>query len=192
MTRRGSGIPGDSSIFRSAAFRIVQFCHLALNVSTSVVLNGVSNLLGVGQNNPLPGRSLWHNLGANNMSYLFEAGYVPSNFLGLGPGGYRVQPFVATVDGVSQAGVGLNINQQLGPQWGCFGRLGVGGTTVTNIQGASTQLATGLILQHPLYLAGILSESSNNFLGFGFVWSQPSQRGEGIEWQSNCGRKLEA
>jgi len=132
-------------------------------------------LLGVGQNNPLPGRSPLQDLGANNMSYVFEAGYVPQNFLGLGPGAYRLQPFVATVTGVSQVGLGLNINQQLGDHWGYFGRLGVGGAIVSNVQGASVQLATGIVLQSPLRLIGLLSEGSQNFLGFGFVWSQPSQ-----------------
>ena len=132
-------------------------------------------MLGVGQNNPTPGRSPVHNLGADNVSYLFEAGYVPQNVYGLGPGAYRLQPFVATVGGVSQVGLGLNLNQQLGSHWGFFGRFGAGGTTVTNIQGASAQIATGLILQQPLHLAGILAESSTNFLGLGFVWSQPSQ-----------------
>ena len=132
-------------------------------------------MFGAGQNNPVPGRSPWHNLGINNMSYLFEAGYVPDNLLGLGPGAYRLQPFVATVGGVTQTGIGLNLNQQLGSHWGFFGRLGAGGATVTNIQGASTQLATGFVLQSPLHLAGLRAESSNNFLGFGFVWSQPAQ-----------------
>lgn len=132
-------------------------------------------ILGVGQNNPVAGRSPLQNLRADNMSYMFEAGYVPRNFLGLGPGAYRLQPFVATVGGVSQVGLGLNFNQQLGAHWGVFGRFGVGGATVTNIQGATAQIATGVVLQHPLRLAGVLAESSSNGLGFGFVWSQPSQ-----------------
>jgi carbohydrate-selective porin OprB len=132
-------------------------------------------MLGVGQNNPTPGRSPLRNLGTDDVSYLFEAGYIPQNVYGLGPGAYRLQPFVATVGGVSQVGLGLNLNQQLGSHWGFFGRFGAGGTTVTNLQGASTQIATGLILQQPLHLAGLPAESNNNFLGLGFVWSQPSQ-----------------
>ena len=132
-------------------------------------------MLGVGYNDLMPGRSPLHNLEVDNMSYIFEGGYVPQNFLGLGPGAYRLQPFVATVSGVSQVGLGLNLNQQLGAHWGVFGRRGVGGATVTNIQGVSAQIATGFILQNPLRLVGVLVESSNNFLGFGFVWSQPSQ-----------------
>jgi carbohydrate-selective porin OprB len=132
-------------------------------------------MCGAGPNNPVAGRSPLRHLGVNNMSYLFEAGYLPDNLLGLGPGAYRLQPFVATVGGVTQTGIGLNINQQLGAHWGFFARLGTGGATVTNIQGASAQLATGLVLQNPLRLAGLLTESRNNFLGFGFVWSQPAQ-----------------
>src|SRR5262249_44573260 len=50
-------------------------------------------MFGAGQNNPVPGHSPLHNLGADDMSYLFEAGYVPDNLFGLGPGAYRLQPF---------------------------------------------------------------------------------------------------
>jgi porin len=132
-------------------------------------------LLGVAQNNESLARSPLNHLEVSHMSYLFEAGYVPPNFLGLGPGAYRLQPFVATVDGVNQGGIGLNINQQLSSQLGFFGRLGVGGAKVSNIQGASTQIATGLVLQNPLKLVGLRSQDSNDFLGIGFVWSQPSK-----------------
>ena len=132
-------------------------------------------LLGVGQNNESLARSPLNHLEADHMSYLFEAGYVPPNFLGLGPGAYRLQPFVATVGGVSQGGVGLNMNQQLSSQLGFFGRFGVGGATVANIQGASAQIATGLVLQNPLKLVSLRSQDNNDFLGVGFVWSQPSQ-----------------
>lgn len=131
-------------------------------------------LLGVAQNNESLARSPLNHLEASHISYLFEAGYVPSNFSGLGPGAYRLQPFVATVDGVSQGGIGLNINQQLNSYLGFFGRFGVGGAKVSNIQGASAQIATGLVLQNPLKLVGLRSQDSNDFLGVGFVWSQPS------------------
>ena len=35
-------------------------------------------------------------------------------------------------------------------------------------------MATGVVLQQPLRLAHLLAEASNNFLGAGFVWSQPA------------------
>jgi len=40
--------------------------------------------------------------------------------------------------------------------------------------GASAQVATGVVLQQPLRLAHLLAEASNNFLGAGFVWSEPA------------------
>jgi porin len=134
-------------------------------------------ILGVGPNNAPPGSPPWKRLSGSDMSYLLEAAFVPSDLGGLGPGAYRLQPFVATVSGVTQAGVGFNLNQQLGRQspLGVFARLGVGGETVTNIGGARAQIATGLVLQTPLHrLRLYLREASADIAGLGFVWSQPS------------------
>jgi len=110
------------------------------------------------------------------MSYIFETGYVPDDLFHVGPGAYRLQPFAATVDGTSQAGVGLNFNQQLGlhSPLGLFGRFGIGGPAVTRVNGASAQVAAGAVLQQPLHLAHRLPEAGNNFLAVGFVWSQPA------------------
>jgi hypothetical protein len=133
-------------------------------------------MLGVGPNDTRPGRVPWEHVDGGNMSYVFEMGYVPDDLLHLGPGAYRLQPFAATVDGTSQGGVGLNLNQQLGPRspLGLFGRFGVGGPAVTTVNGASAQIAAGIVLQHPLRLAHLLPEASTDFLGAGFVWSQPA------------------
>ncbi len=133
-------------------------------------------IVGVGPNNTPPGSRPWNDLSGSDMSYLLEAGFVPSDFGGLGPGAYRLQPFVATVGGVTQAGVGINFNQQLGrySPLGAFGRFGVGGETVTNIGGARAQVATGVVLQSPLHELRLLREGSADIVGLGFIWSQPA------------------
>jgi porin len=132
-------------------------------------------MLGTGANNQLPGNSPFANLSFNNWSYLFEFGLTPKDVLGLGPGNYRLQPFVATVNGVTQEGVGLNIGQQLGKDspFAWFGRFGIGGSQVT-LDGAAAQIATGLAMQAPLKHAGLFPKLSNDYLGAAFVWSQPS------------------
>jgi len=133
-------------------------------------------MLGLGPNDTPPGGAPWDHLGGGNMSYIFETGYVPDDLFHVGPGAYRLQPFAATVDGTSQAGVGLNFNQQLGlhSPLGLFGRFGIGGPAVTRVNGASAQVAAGAVLQQPLHLAHRLPEAGNNFLAVGFVWSQPA------------------
>ena len=133
-------------------------------------------ILGVGPNSAPAGSPPWKRLSSDDMSYLLEAAFVPSDLGGLGPGAYRLQPFAATVSGVTQAGVGLNLNQQLGRHspLGVFGRFGVGGETVTNIGGARAQVATGLVVQSPLRRLRLLREATADIVGLGFMWSQPS------------------
>ena len=53
-----------------------------------------------------------------------------------------------------------------------FGRFGFGGSQVTG--GASAQVATGFVMQAPLKHAGLVPQLSNDLMGVGFVWSQPS------------------
>jgi hypothetical protein len=150
------------------------FNNLGLNLQYQPSQNWYV-LFGTGALNQEPGHSPFADLGFQNWSYLLEFGLTPKNFLGLGPGAYRLQPFIATVGGVTQAGLGLNVQQQLGPSspFAWFGRFGVGGTQVT-LDGASAQIATGLAMQAPLKYAGLFPKLSNDYLGAGFVWSRPS------------------
>ena len=103
----------------------------------------------------------------------WEVGYAPGDFLGLGPGVYRIQPFLARKDAV-QGGLAFNFQQQLGQNspFGWFGRFGYGASEVSG--GAKAEVGTGFILQAPLKYAGWVPQSSNDLLGVGFVWSQPS------------------
>jgi porin len=132
-------------------------------------------MFGMGANNQLPGNSPCVDLGFNNWSYLFEFGLTPKDVRGLGPGNYRLQPFLATVDGITQPGIALNVDQQLGKDspFGWFGRFGVGGSRVT-LDGAAVQIGTGLAMQAPLQHLGLVPKLSNDYFGAGFIWSQPS------------------
>ena len=134
-------------------------------------------ILGVGPNNAAAGAPPWDDVGGDNMSYLLEAGFAPSDLAGLGPGAYRLQPFIASVEGTTQGGVGFNFNQQLGRKspFGVFARLGVGAEKVTDVGGARAQTAAGIVLQSPLHRLGLLGEGQSNFFGLGFVWSQPAE-----------------
>jgi porin len=165
--------------FLNSAFvnsQVLPFSFNNLGLNLQYQPNGTwYALAGMGALNQNPGQSPFQNLGFNNWSYLLEFGLTPTNFIGLGSGVYRVQPFIATVQGHTQCGVGLNLQQQLGATspWAWFGRFGVGGMQVT-LNGAAAQVASGFALQGPLACAGLFPKQSNDYLGAGVFWSRPS------------------
>jgi len=130
-------------------------------------------ILGYSVGNALPGQAPDTNFNWGNWSLELEVGYAPSNLFGLGPGIYRVQPFLAR-NGTVQGGLAFNLQQQLGvgSPFGWFGRFGFGGSQVSG--GAKTQAGTGFVMQAPLRYAGWVPQLNNDLLGVGFVWSQPS------------------
>jgi porin len=119
------------------------------------------------------GNAPWTDYSSENWSMPLEFGYAPRNFFNLGPGVYRIQPFAAEADGTTGGGLCFDLQQQLGSDspWGWFGRYGFGGDKVTG--GAATQAGTGFVLQGP-FEHFLLQRTSNDFLGVGFVWSEPS------------------
>jgi hypothetical protein len=76
------------------------------------------------------GNAPWTDFTWDYWSAVWEIGFTPDNVLGLGPGVYRVQPFVAQAGGPTQGGLCFNFQQQLGENapyyW--FGRFGFGGS----------------------------------------------------------------
>jgi porin len=154
--------------------------NLGLNLQYQATTNWYV-MFGTGALNQSPGQSPFHDLSFQNWSYLFEFGLTPSDVLGLGPGVYRLQPFLATVDGLTQAGLGLNVQQRLGMDspFGWFGRFGVGGSSVT-VNGAAAEASTGLAWQGPLKSVGLFPGRSNDYLGAGVVWSKASANREPV------------
>ena len=131
-------------------------------------------MTGATAGNASAGQTPWTNFSWQDWSVVTELGFVPADFLGLGPGAYRVQPFLAQAGGPTQGGIAFNFEQQLGRTsplaW--FGRFGVGGSQVAS--GASTQVGTGFAVEAPLVQIGVLPHHMNDAGGIGFVWSQPS------------------
>jgi hypothetical protein len=146
--------------------------NLGLNLQYQPSTNWYATF-GTGALNQSPGQSPFHDLTSRDWAYLLEFGLTPSDVFGWGAGVYRLQPFLATVDGVTQAGIDLNVQQRLGANspFGWFGRFGVGGSSVT-VDGAAAQVSTGLAWQGPLKSAGLLPERSNDYLGAGIVWNR--------------------
>ena len=73
-----------------------------------------------------------------------------------------------------QGGVGFDLQQQLGANspLGWFGRFGHANSQVS--AGGKNQIGTGFVMLAPLHYAGWVPELSNDLMGVGFVWSQPS------------------
>ena len=163
-----------NSAFVNSGVLPFSFNNLGLNLQYQPDRNWYA-IFGTGALAQGPGQSPFTHLSFQDWSYLLEFGLTPADVLGLGPGVYRVQPFVATVSGHTQAGVGLNFQQQLGTHspFAWFGRFGVGGNQVT-LNGAEAQIATGFAMQAPLQHAGLFPKLSNDYLGVGFIWSRPS------------------
>ena len=130
--------------------------------------------IGGGPNNQTAGGSVWESLSTQDMSYLLELGYVAKNFLGLGPGTYRLQPFWVVANGTGQPGICFNLQQQLGKHSpvGYFARLGVAGAD-TAIEGTAATVATGFNVTGPLKAIGLAPKLSNDQFGVGFLWGQP-------------------
>ena len=131
-------------------------------------------MVGATAGNASAGETPWTNFSWQDWSVVSEVGFAPDDFLGLGPGVYRIQPFLAQAGGPTQGGVAFNFQQQLGHKspFGWFGRFGIGGSQVS--AGASTQVATGFVVEAPLKAVGLVPKLSNDLAGAGFVWSQPS------------------
>jgi porin len=131
-------------------------------------------MLGASAGNGSAGHTPWTDFAWDSWSLLGEFGYAPADSLGLGPGVYRVQPFVAQAGGPTQGGLCFNLQQQLGEHapvaW--FGRFGFGGSEVSS--GASAQIGTGFVMRGPLEQAGLFPTRKHDAMGLGFVWSQPS------------------
>lgn len=120
------------------------------------------------------GEPPWTDFNWDNWTMLGEIGFTPNDFCGMGPGVYRVQPFMGRADGPVQGGVCFNFQQQLGSDspLGIFGRFGFGGSDVS--AGAKTQIGSGFVLHAPFSHIGSTRKYDNDLLGVGFVWSQPS------------------
>src|SRR5262249_7462119 len=146
-------------------------------------------LLGYSVGNAGAGENPGTDFSWANWSLEWEIGYATQDFLGLGPGVYRVQPFIGRSSSAEQAdgqpegrpaassdhrGLGVNLQQRLGVSspFGWFGRFGVANSQVSG--SAKAQVGTGFVMQAPLHYAGWVPQLTNDLAGVGFVWSQPS------------------
>ncbi len=131
-------------------------------------------MIGGSAGNAPAGNAPWTDFSWQDWSLPMEFGYAPRDVFGLGPGIYRIQPFAASVKGTTGGGVCLDLQQKLGAEspFGWFGRFGFGSSHVAS--SADNQIGTGFVAQGP-FKHYLLNRTSNDFLGTGFVWSQPAE-----------------
>ncbi len=172
-----------------------QFLNSALINSMVVPLPGYSfglnlqwqpanewyGMIGSSVGNGRAGFAPWTDFTWDSWSLLGEFGYAPRDFLGLGSGVYRVQPFVGQAEGnTAHSGFGLNFQQRLGRQspFGWFGRYGRGGSERFHSESeqadTGAQVGTGFVLKGPLEYAGLFPSRGQDAAGIGFVWSHPT------------------
>jgi porin len=144
-------------------------------------------ILGNSVGNGHAGSPPWTDFSWENWNLVAEVGYIDSDFLGLGPGIYRVQPFVGQPGGGPvETGFGLNFQQQLGraSPFGWFGRFGTGGkerfSTGEEQPNTGSQVGTGFVMQAPLKYVGLVPRLSNDLFGTGFVWSHSNESSKPI------------
>ncbi len=129
-------------------------------------------MLGYSAGDTDAGHKPWADFDSQYWSVVGEIGYAPEDVAGLGPGVYRLQPFIARKGGATGGGAGFNFQQQLGADspFGCFGRIGFGEADAASK--ASSQIATGLVMHAPLAHIGWAPQLTDDMMGSGFIWSQ--------------------
>ncbi len=154
-------------------------------------------MIGSSVGNGHAGYVPWTDFTWDNWSLLAEFGYAPRDFLGLGPGVYRIQPFVGQAGGDPLArGFGLNLQQQLGRHspFGWFGRFGHGGSErfqgETTQASAGAQVGTGFVMRGPLEYVELFPSRGYDAAGIGFVWSHPTSADQPLYHQDEYGVEL--
>ena len=177
---------GRSQFFNSALIHSMVLPLRSYNFGVNVQWQPVNEyyaMFGASAGNATAGNPPWTDLSLENWSLLWELAYAPNDLFGLGPGIYRIQPFVAEKAGQTGGGLCFDLQQKLGATspFGWFGRFGFGDADVSN--GASAQVGTGLVMQAPFQHV-LFQRTSNDRLGAGFVWSQPSATTKTVYHQS--------
>jgi porin len=125
-----------------------------------------------------PGSAPFANLRTDDWGNQLELGLITDDFLGMGRNVFRVQPFMATVDGVTSGGFGINVEQTFGGEdgrLGWFGRYGICNPAVA-LNGFASQLSTGLALEAPPDGDHLMAGEADRW-ALGFFWGRPFQDG---------------
>lgn len=161
----------NSALVNSQVLPLAQY-NLGFNLQCQPMDDWYAMLGGSAGNAPA-GTVPWADFTWQNWSLPLEIGYAPDDLLKLGPGVYRAQPYVAGKSGNTGTGICFDAQQKLGAQtpFGWFGRFGFSDSKVA--PDADKQIGTGFVMQGPFQHL-LVGHPSNDFLGTGFVWSQPS------------------
>lgn len=113
-------------------------------------------------------------LSDNYWVHLAEIGFIREDFLGMGPGTYRLQYTITDHGGDAGTGGAINIQQQLGrnSRIGFFTRAGYMDQDAARLTGVKCAATAGLMLQAPFTESGWGSRSNYENVSFGFLWQR--------------------
>ena len=174
----------NSALIHSLVLPLAQY-NFGLNLQWQP-LDEWYAMAGGSVGNAKAGNVPWTDYSSENWLMPVEIGYAPRDFLNLGPGVYRIQPFAAGANGTTGGGLCFDLQQQLGSDspFGWFGRYGFGDSKVTGA--AAEQIGTGFIFKGPFDHV-LLDRKSNDFLGVGFIWSEPDYTTKKIYHENEYG-----
>ena len=136
----------------------------------------------------------FRHISSKSWVHLTEFGWITQDFLGMGPGTYRLQYAITDANDKTGFGAALNMQQQLGKksQLGFFSRCGLmdnDAAALTNVKASAT---AGLVLQAPFSQSGWGSKANHEQIALGFMWARAAQAGEPSRHKNEYGLELSA
>lgn len=124
-------------------------------------------------NNTLPNHNPFNGISSSYWTNNVELGWITENLAGIGPGTYRLQPFATNYNDESGAGLGINLQQQLGKysNLGLFLRGGFANEKAAQITGAKRAIAFGFVWMNPYVGRGAGNEGQ---AAAGFFCQEPA------------------
>lgn len=116
----------------------------------------------------------FNDLSSNYWAHVGELGFIFEDAMGMGAGTYRLQGTIVDHEGKTGAGIGINLQQQMGrnSRLGFFTRAGYMGQHASRLTGVKCSATAGFMLQAPFTGAGWGSRSNNENISFGFLWER--------------------
>ena len=126
--------------------------------------------------------------------HLAEVGWITQDFMGMGPGTYRLQYTFTDDRGNGGTGAAFNMQQRLGrtSPLGFFSRCGVMDEDAAAINNVKAAASAGLVLQAPFTSSGWGSKANHDQLAFGFTWARAADSYPDVRNQNEYGLELSA
>lgn len=148
---------------------------------------------GTSANTPV-NHNPFNHITSDNWLHVTEMGFIFDDVLGMGPGTYRFQYTITSIDGQCGSGAAINFQQQLGrnSRLGFFTRCGVMDEQAAAVTGVKEAVTAGVVLQAPFTQRGWGSKSNRDQLALGFLWERAADSEQPCRYGSEYGIELSA